>query len=339
MNDSVKSPHIIADLTVALRSAIKRRYGESADIGNVSVAVLGGSNRTLLFDLHASGKQRRLVFRQETYRSKTSPFLAPNDQFQLLQIAYRHGLPVPEPVFEMDAEDNLGRGFVMACIEGDSLPKVLLNASVYAPARQRFASQTGEILAKLHSIDSGEADFLANTADSVDPLAAQIARYDSYGEYHPAIDIGIRWLETHRPPVSEKSIVHGDYRNGNLILGPEGIRAVLDWECSHLGSAIEDIAWVCLRSWRYGKLDKAVGGMGERSELYRAYQSSGGQPLEPEVVHWWEVFGLLRWAILNIMQASGHISGERRSLAFASCGRNTSMIEYDLLMTINGQYN
>ncbi len=339
MNDSVKSPHVIADLTVALRAAIKRRYGESADIGNVSVAVLGGSNRTLLFDLHASGKQRRMVFRQETYRATTSPFLAPHDQFKLLQIAHRHSLPVPEPIFELDMDDNLGRGFVMACIEGDSLPKILLNDSLYAPARERFASQTGEILAKLHSIDSGEADFLANTADSVDPLAAQITRYDSYGEYHPAIDIGIRWLETHRPADTTQSIVHGDYRNGNLILGPQGIRGVLDWECTHLGSAVEDIAWVCLRSWRYGNLDKAVGGMGTRADLYQAYRVNGGRALEPDEVHWWEVFGLLRWAVLNIMQASGHISGERRSLAFASCGRNTSMIEYDLLMTINGQYN
>lgn len=339
MNDSVKSPQIIAELTVALRAAIKRRYGEGADIGSVNAAVLGGSNRTLLFDLHGPGSQRRLVFRQETYRAANSPFLAPQDQFKLLQIAHRHHLPVPEPIFEMDADDHLGRGFVMSCIEGDSLPKVLLNDPGYASARERFARQTGEILAQLHGIDSGEAGFLAHTTDSVDPLAAQIARYDSYGEYHPAIDVGIRWLETRRPAATTQSIVHGDYRNGNLILGPQGIRAVLDWECAHLGSAVEDIAWVCLRSWRYGQLDKAVGGMGAREDLYQAYQTHGGRALEPEEVHWWEVFGLLRWAILNIMQASGHISGERRSLAFASCGRNTSMIEYDLLMTINGQYS
>ncbi len=338
MNDSVRNPHIIADLTVALRAAIKCRYGGDVDIDNVQVAVLGGSNRTLLFDLHASGTQQRLVLRQETYRAATSPFLAPQDQFKLLQIAHRHGLPVPEPIFELNAQDNLGRGFVMSCIEGDSLPKVLLQDPIYAPARACFARQTGEILAQLHGIDSGEADFIAHTADSVDPLAAQIARYDSYGEYHPAIDVGIRWLEKRRPAATTQSIVHGDYRNGNLILGPQGIRAVLDWECAHLGSAVEDIAWVCLRSWRYGKLDKAVGGMGARADLYRAYQANGGQALHPEEVHWWEVFGLLRWAILNIMQASGHISGERRSLAFASCGRNAGMIEYDLLMTINGQF-
>lgn len=338
MNESVKSPHIIADLTVALQAAIERRYGQSADISNVDVAVLGGSNRTLLFDLNVSSSTRRLVFRQETYRAATSPFLAPHDQFKLLEVAHRHGLLVPEPIFEMDAEDNLGRGFVMGYIEGDSLPKVLLNNPIYAPARKRFAGQTGEILAQLHNIDIHEADFLANTADSIDPLSAQIARYDSYGEYHPAVDIGIRWLEKHRPPPGGKSIVHGDYRNGNLILGPEGIRAVLDWECSHLGSPVEDIAWVCLRSWRYGKFEKAVGGMGLRTELYQAYQSNGGQALDSEEVHWWEVLGLLRWAVLNIMQASGHISGERRSLAFASCGRNTCMIEYDLLMTIDGQY-
>jgi hypothetical protein len=56
-------------------------------------------------------------------------------------------------------------------------------------------------------------------------------------------------------------------------------------------------------------------------------------------VRYWEVFGLMRWAIINIMQAHGHVFGGRRSVVFAACGRNTSQIEYDLLMTIAGKYD
>jgi hypothetical protein len=51
------------------------------------------------------------------------------------------------------------------------------------------------------------------------------------------------------------------------------------------------------------------------------------------------VFGLVRWAILNLMQGKGHADGTRRGPVFAACGRNVSPIEYDLLMTLNGRYS
>ena len=123
-----------------------------------------------------------------------------------------------------------------------------------------------------------------------------------------------------------------------LVGADDGIRAVLDWECAHLGAAAEDLAWLCLRSFRFGHVDRPVGGFGQRAEFYAAYAAASGRPVDPEAVHWWEVFGFVRWAVLNIMQVHGHLSGERRSPAFAACGRNTSLIEYDLLMTLLGRY-
>ena len=327
------------DIVNKLQLALIRRYGEHACVENVSIATLGASNRTLLFDLVEAVGRRRLVLRQETVKSEVSPFISPHDQFEILNVVYRHGVPVPEPLFELEPEDDLDVGYVMACVEGETLPKTLLNAPEFAMARQRFAAQTGEIFARLHAIDPREVAFLEKVADSLDPLAAQISRYDAYCEYHPGLDVGIRWLENNRPEKKPRVIVHGDYRNGNVILSPDGIEAVLDWECAHIGSAMEDFAWVCLRAWRFGNIDQAVGGFGPRDELYQAYVSNGGQVIDEEEIHWWEIFGSLRWAILNMMQADGHIAGVRRSLPFACCGRNTSMIEYDMLMTIGGHFS
>jgi len=68
------------------------------------------------------------------------------------------------------------------------------------------------------------------------------------------------------------------------------------------------------------------------------YSGAGGDPIDPDEVRYWEVFGLVRWAIINMMQAHGHVLGGRRSVVFAACGRNVSQIEYDLLMTISGRY-
>lgn len=333
-----RGPALLAELAGRLEVAVRRRFGNAAQIANLELATLGASNRTLLFDLVTPGGCRRLVLRQETYRSPVSPFLPPADQYRILQVVHRHGLPVPEPVFELDPDDGLDRGFAMSCIPGETLPKTLLTDPRYARARARFAAQTGEIFARLHAIPLAELGFLTASADSRDPLAAQLARYDSYGEYHPAIDIGIRWLERNRPAARPARLIHGDYRVGNLIVTEGGIAGVLDWECSHHGSPAEDFGWVCLRSWRFGHIQRPVGGMGERAELHAAYVAHGGEPVAAEEVLWWEVFGSLKWAILNIMQAEGHVRGERRSLPFACCGRNASMIEYDLLMTIAGRY-
>ena len=88
----------------------------------------------------------------------------------------------------------------------------------------------------------------------------------------------------------------------------------------------------------YGNIDRPVGGMGRRSELQAAYRANGGRPVSDEEILWWEVFSCFKWAVINMMQADGHLRGERRSLPFACCGRNASMIEYDLLMTILGHY-
>jgi len=329
---------LLADLAPRLETAVRRRLGSAARIANLEAATLGASNRTLLFDLVEPAGTRRLVLRQETYRSPVSPFLPPADQYRILQVVHRHGLPVPEPIFELAPEDGLERGFAMTCIAGETLPKTLLTDPNYADARQRFAAQTGEIFARLHAIPVAEVPFLAASADSRDPLAAQVARYDSYGEYHPAIDVGIRWLERHRPPARPARLIHGDYRVGNLLLDATGIVGVLDWECAHQGSPAEDFGWVCLRSWRFGRIERPVGGMGQRGELQAAYTANGGEAPGEDEVLWWEVFGSLKWAILNIMQAEGHVRGVRRSLPFACCGRNAAMIEYDLLMTIAGRY-
>jgi len=323
-----------------LRRAIARRYGASAAVENIVVATLGGSNRTLLFDLVEGAARRRLVFRQETYSLPQSPFIAPHLQFRLLELVHAEGLPVPAPIFELDAADELERAYVVAFVDGETLPRRLLDAPEFAGARALFCAQAGAILGRLHGIAIDRAAFLADTPDSRDALAAQLERLDHYAEAHPALELAVRWLERHRPAAPPRVLLHGDFRTGNMLVGPEdGIRAVLDWECAHLGAAAEDLAWLCLRSFRFGHVERPVGGFGQRDDFYAAYAAASGRAVDPDEVRWWEVFGFVRWAVLNVMQVHGHLSGARRSPAFAACGRNTSLIEYDLLMTLLGHYS
>ena len=321
-----------------IRRAVRRRFGDGAAIANIVVPTLGGVNRTVLFDLVQGGTSRRLVSRQETYTAEDSPFLATSGQFHAMKLAFDHGVPVPEPVFEYEPADEMGNGFVTAFVSGETMPQRIFRRPDIADIRGRLAEQLAEILVSLHTIDVGQAGFLESAPDSGDIIGKFLERHDSYAEAHPAIELGFRWLERHRQPAGRRKLVHGDFRTGNFMVGPEGVTAVLDWECAHLGQPIEDIGWLCTRSWRFGQIDFPVGGLGLREPFYAAYQATGGARVDPEAVRFWEVFGLVRWAIYNILQAHGHTHRGRRGVAFAAMGRNTCLVEYELLMTLAGRY-
>jgi aminoglycoside phosphotransferase (APT) family kinase protein len=255
-----------------------------------------------------------------------------------MQVAVKHGLPVPAPLFEFEPVDGMGEGFVTEFASGESLPKRILQDAKFSTARKNLPIQLAQFLARLHAIDPAEVAFLETYVESRDPVDAFRRYFDLYREPHPALEIGMRWLERHRPPPQRRAFLHADLRTGNFLAGPDGLTAVLDWECCHIGTPAEDIGWLTTRSWRFGNIDLPVGGFGTREDFLVAYQAAGGEKINVEEIRYWEIFGLLRWAIYNVMQAYAHEFSGRSSVVFAACGRNTSMIEYDLLMSIVGHY-
>src|SRR4029077_10049437 len=156
---------------------------------------------------------------------------------------------------------------------------------------------------------------------------------------HPAFELGLRWLDAHTPTgaaVRASALVHGDFRNGNIIVGPDGIVAVLDWELAHLGDPIEDLGWLCVKSWRFGVNDKLVGGFGDISDLLDAYEQASGVRVDEETLRYWVVFGTLKWGVITIAQAFTHLSGAVRSVELATLGRRVSEMEWDLLNLLDG---
>ena len=273
----------------------------------------GASRETWSFD--ADG--RALILRRDP---PGAPKGGMDMEASLLRAAAGAGVPVPEVVV---AEPSL---IVMERIEGETIPRKILRDDEYAAARPLLAAQCGTILARLHAIPADEVSGLER-ADQIQQFRDLL---DALGEPHPTFELAFRWLESNRPASTRTAVVHGDFRNGNVIVGPEGVRAVLDWELAHLGDPLEDLGWLCVKAWRFG-MKPPVGGFGDYDDLIAAYEAAGGGSVDREALRWWEVFGTLKWGIMCIMQAVTHTSGAVRSVELAAIGRRVCEQEWDLL--------
>ena len=117
---------------------------------------------------------------------------------------------------------------------------------------------------------------------------------------------------------------------GNVIVGPSGLEAVIDWELVHRGDPLEDLAWLCLKAWRFGE-PLEVGGLGTVDELVAAYEAAGGRPVDRAALHWWLVAKTLTWGIGCMLQADFHLTGRVRSVELATVGRRVAEQEWDLI--------
>ena len=258
-------------------------------------------------------------------RGGTAPSGRVRMEGALLRAAAGAGVPVPG-VIALGARDELGASWlVVERLEGETIPRKILRDDEWAAARRALTGQAGRALAAIHTIDPATIEGLA----PADPLGDPLPFLDALGEVRPALELGVRWLAAHRPPGGPRVAVHGDYRLGNFLVGPDGLRGVLDWELAHTGDPAEDIGWLCAPAWRFGGSGE-VGGFGALADLLAAYSAAGGEAVTPARVHWWQVYATVKWATICALQASAHLSGVSRSVELATIGRRVCESEWDL---------
>ncbi len=266
-------------------------------------------------------------------------------EFRLMKAAFDEGVPAPEPLWMGDETVGSGESFFVRRVEGETLPRRLLREDVYAPAREALGEQLGRVLAQIHAIpvEKHGLGTLPAPPPDVSPAAYEVGRYEQIFraialEPHPAFELAFRWLHEEirkqgaesRGTTPRRTLVHGDFRIGNVLFGPEGLRLMLDWELAHIGDPIEDMGFLCVRSWRFGG-PKPVGGIGDREPFFAAYEAAGGAKVDPERVRFWEVFGNLRWGVICLSQARTYLDGHSKSVELASIGRRTAETEWELL--------
>jgi aminoglycoside phosphotransferase (APT) family kinase protein len=292
----------------------------------------GASQETWSFDIvHPDGNIAAILRRAPAgYGAAPTRAAGLNAEAALMQRAYDAGLPSPRVLHVLQPQDNLGTGFVMARVEGETIPRKILRDEKFAQARPILARQLGKVLAGIHGLALAQLPELRRMTAAKE--IAELERdYRSFDWPRPVFELALRWLRGHDPgPSDEVTLVHGDFRHGNLIIGPDGVRAVLDWELAHLGDPMEDLGWVCVNSWRFGEIDKPVGGFGSREELFAGYEGAGRR-VDPARVKFWEVMGTLRWGVMCCGMMQRFRLSPEHSIERAMIGRRSSETEIDLL--------
>ncbi len=292
----------------------------------------GASRETWSLDAVANGERRELILQRLRPGAKGSGTGIPIEvEAGVLRVAAAHGVPVAT-VEAVDDGSTLGTaGMVVERLPGETIARKLLRDAAWATARERLGGQVGKAMAQIHAIPLSDVAGLAET----DQLQQFRAVLDTLGEPHPAFELGFSWLEANRPTQQRHTLVHGDLRLGNLLVDADGLRAVLDWELAHLGDPLEDLGWFCVRAWRFGS-PLPAGGVATRDELVTAYEAASGTAVDREALRWWEVLGTLKWGVICVLQAWGHLSGATRSVEMATIGRRVCENEWDLLALLPG---
>jgi aminoglycoside phosphotransferase (APT) family kinase protein len=307
----------------------RRRLGAQGITGLRRVTA-GATQEVWSFSLDG-GDGSKLILRRAPGGTRVSETaLGLDTEAALLEAAAQANVPVPGVRHVLTPDDGLGFGFIMDFVEGETLGGRIVKHESFAKARETLAYECGQVLAKVHTMDPAAFPKLKRQ-DPVDLVVQWRTAYEGSGWPRPVFDLTFRWLAEHCPPTPpHPRFVHGDFRNGNLMIGPDGVRAVLDWELAHVGDPMEDLGWICVNSWRFGQVDKPVGGFGQREDLWAGYEAAGGAPVNRAHAKWWEVFGAMRWGVMCAGMTASFRGGDP-SVERGVIARRTSESEIDLL--------
>ncbi len=330
-------------LRAALTDTAQGAVGKRADIVGLQRLSGGANMETWSFDRVTAGATEPLILRRlpggavmNNDSEHAVGELSLADEAALIAIAGNHGVPVPAVRLVLSGEHALGHGYIMSREQGEALPFRLLADERYRSAREKLAFQCGQTLGRIHQIPLSELP--TALADHSGALLFQRAQLllDNHGNGSPVLQLGLNWLRDHPRPKPQRTLVHGDFRNGNLLVDENGLVAVLDWELAHLGDPVQDLGYISANVWRFGAA-QPVGGFGEYADLLAGYASVTGRSPSMQDIHYWQVHAALSWGMVCLLMLDMYRSGRDASLERAAVGRRLSEAEIDLLVLLEGE--
>ncbi len=294
-----------------LETALQNALAQAVAVLHMQRLTAGATKQTWLLDVTVGGEPERLVLQTlpaaklQSSEGLSRRTLTPAQDAQITQLAREHDVPAPKLVLRLDASQGLGHGQITRFVAGETLAPKILREARYRRARERLTPHCARALVDIHRISPADAAFLPikSAAGQWQDYRAQV---DASGVQHPALEWGLRWIDERLADYANPAPVpvHGDFRLGNFIVTEDGLAAVIDWELAHLGDLAQDLAWLCLRTWRFGGPGE-VAGIGRREDLYAAYEAGGGAAVDPARVFFWEMACQVRWAVMCLGMGMG----------------------------------
>jgi aminoglycoside phosphotransferase (APT) family kinase protein len=328
------------DVARRLEPFLARATGEAVRVEALAKLPGGACQDNFKIELESSSGRRTLVLRSDPLTSLPNS-LRRRDEYDVIRTAARAGVKTPDASWlGSDLVRPGADGYFMPWVDGVALGAKVLRSPELASARAVLAGELAVELAKIHRITPATDPGLERTrlGPAIDPferaLGSLRASMDKMVMPRPALELIYRWLAEHPPECRERVLVHGDFRTGNFLVTERGLAAVLDWEFARWGSPFEDLAWLCLREWRFGQLASPVGGFARRSELYRTYEAASGRPVLPADIRFWEVMGNAVWGMGCVYQAERYLGGEESDLELIAIGPRAVEMEWEALRLI-----
>ena len=315
-----------------LASALSKKLlevGIEGKVSNLEPLTGGASKEIWKFEVSNAKQSTKMILRRGS--GIEGPLaIKTADEARIQKEVIKVGAPVPKILAVSKNEEELGDSYIMHFVEGESIARKILRDKEYKKALPILAYQCGEAIAKIHNVDVNNFSFLPKKP-AEDQLEDLYSTYQSFEQPSPVFEYAYLWLKEQDFGNFQESLVHGDFRLGNIIVNSDGLQSIIDWELAHIGNPLQDLGWVCGNSWRFGKNDKVVGGFGELEDLLEGYNSVSKLKVNKEMVRCWQVFGTFRWGVICLIQAYAHLNGTINSIEKAAIGRRVSETEIDIV--------
>jgi aminoglycoside phosphotransferase (APT) family kinase protein len=313
-----------ADLGEALRRWVADEVGDpAATISGVRRTSAGFSRENWVFDASWTQGGRLRHAALIARRDPEGSVLATDRKIETRMLSALQDTTVPSPRLRwVDlAGARLGRPALVMDLADGVCDGFVLAGTTPAADRLRLAHELYDRLADIHLLDwraLGVDDVLEDPGERAALVAlehweAELRRVQL--EPEPELDLVLQWLRAQAPKNATTTVVHGDFKAGNVLLvgdltgdvGAATVSAVLDWETVHLGDPREDLGWVTnpLRAREH-----RIPGSWEPADLLARWSARTGLAAEPEAVHWWSV--LANFKLSAIVLSGSRAFVERR---------------------------
>ncbi len=306
-------------LNKKIKNLVPLTGGASADI-----------NRIIFED------NKEFIVRRSVVKDKVVMAIPKNMEAKIQKIVKEYGAPVPEIIMEFSEGAEIGEGYVMQSVGGETIPRKILKDDNYRNIRNKLPYEIGKSLAQIHKTKLEKLQDLEKIT-FLESLEKLFTIYESFDQPQPVFDLAFKWLENQKILDYEEVLVHGDYRFGNFIISEKKLESIIDWELAHIGNPMEDLGWLCVRSWRFGNVNKRAAGLGDVDELIAGYEANSKIKIDKSQLDMWQLYGSLKWGIICMVQTFAHLSGAVKSLEKAAIGRRVSETEFDLMNMIKNQ--